>query len=182
MQRFKKLNLWNKTGVVGAIASIIGLIIYILLPTSPEILVRSENQQGGITANKVTINAPSLNVNTARRITKQQKLMLKKNLRNIGSSPITISISDGDSEAFQYAQQFITILEAAGCNIAHKERVVFNPQYPGLNIRISNEEISADANILFNAISKIDSKAKIIKDTRFDSGYLALIVGSMHLQ
>lgn len=40
IQRFKKLSLWNKIGVIGAIASIVGLffgLIFIFFPKSPKI-------------------------------------------------------------------------------------------------------------------------------------------------
>ncbi len=63
------------------------------------------------------------------------------------------------------------------CIISGKERVVFNPGYPGLNVRVADEGTSEDAIILFKAIQKIDPEAKIIKDKRYDPGYLSLNIG-----
>jgi len=140
--------------------------------------VKSESQSGGITANQVTINNPTINVDSRRRISVSLKNQLIEDFKSIGNTPITISITSSDSEAFQYAQDIIAVLNEAGCKIGAKERVFFNPEYPGLNVKIANEEISKDADILLKAVQKLDSDAVIIKDKRFGKGYLALIVGS----
>ncbi len=142
----------------------------------PDVVVASENQSGGITANEVTINQ-TVNVDSPRRVGGNAKELLIKALGGIGKTPITISITNGDSEAFSYARILSSILVEAGCNIQRKERVVFNPEYAGLNIKIANEDVSRDAAILFRGIQRLDAQAKIIKDKRFDPGYLAVIVG-----
>ena len=58
-RRFMMLKFWNKLAAIGALASIIGLI-YFLLPKSPTVIVKTENQQGGITANEVLVDTLSI--------------------------------------------------------------------------------------------------------------------------
>lgn len=64
--RFKKLSLWNKIGLIGAFASIIGLVLF-FIPAESKVKVKSVNQTGGITAGKIdninitTVNETNLN-------------------------------------------------------------------------------------------------------------------------
>lgn len=53
-KRFERLTLWNKLAAIGAVASIIGLV-YIFFPKTPGVNIELNNQQGGITAQNVTI-------------------------------------------------------------------------------------------------------------------------------
>ena len=53
-QRYRKLNFWNKFFVIAGFASIIGVILYFI--PSDKISIKSKNQSGGITAQKVENN------------------------------------------------------------------------------------------------------------------------------
>lgn len=117
-------------------------------------------------------------INQDRQLSPQLQKQLIKDIKYIEDISIIISITHGDREAFNYAQGIAKVLKEAGCNITKIERVVFNPEYLGLNIKIADEEISKNAKVLFSAIQKLDKNAELIKDRRFNSGYLALIVGS----
>lgn len=100
-------------------------------------------------------------------------------LKGIGDTPIDISITDGDSEAFEYARSIVPVLTEAGCRIGSIERVKFSTEHLGLNVKISSQLISKDARSLHLAIKEMDPHAEIIIDKRFPSNYLALIVGAI---
>lgn len=52
INRFKKLTLWNKIGIIGSIASIIGLLLFFITKDN-SVEVNSRNQSGGITAGHI---------------------------------------------------------------------------------------------------------------------------------
>lgn len=153
--RFKKLNIWNKIGAIGAICSISGSLVWLIWPTSPNGTILEMSARGDAVV-QAPVNSPdavvqnmasspgstqiaitgNVTVNTDRRLRGAISETLLKRLRRF-PCPITVGALGVGGEPDALAGDFLRIAKAANCPVQGVFHGVGFTPFDGIQIKYS---------------------------------------------
>ena len=134
--------------------------------------VVSLNQQGGVTAGTVNINA-----SPPRAIPNDKYELLKSDISLHPGEGIDINCLMSDEETFMFASQLKTLFQSSGWKVDGVNRCMYSIPMKGLVIAIKDSTAIPKGNYIFQILqyAGFDAHGEIRPDTKFPVG---IIIGS----
>lgn len=173
--RFKKLNLWNKLGVFGAVCSILAFLLWLLWPI-PQKYGQSQIMTDSPGGTQIAVNG-DLNINTDRRLRGNISDSLVQRLKTY-PCPITVGVLGVGGEPNLLAEDFLRIAKAANCPTKGIYHAVGHEPFYGIIIKFSQRDIPKNTIAVLNQSLKEAEITYInYQDSLLSEGEIYIYVG-----